>query len=233
MRSRTAILILFAAAFGLQAFAMEPVNIRHIAAEMTGDRLISGDEWKNADAVNVSKYWSGDDAPDGRRFTARLLRSDSALYVRFETEQNGPLVVSEKPQTAEKAMNLWDRDVVEIFLAPNANDPTHYYEFEAAPNGEWRDVEIKWHPNRRESNWKYRSGMTTAFSVSERSAVITMKIPFTAFPSKPKPGDIWKGNLLRCVGTDPGRGYLAWQPTRTKEPAFHVPSAFGSFKFVK
>ena len=31
---------------------------------------------------------------------------------------------------------------------------------------------------------------------------------------------------------DPTRGYLAWRPTLTKSPNFHVPSKFGNFRFV-
>jgi hypothetical protein len=50
---------------------------------------------------------------------------------------------------------------------------------------------------------------------------------------KPKSGDVWLGNLLRCVGRDPDRGYLAWQPTMTEKPNFHVPEKFGEFEFVR
>jgi hypothetical protein len=39
-------------------------------------------------------------------------------------------------------------------------------------------------------------------------------------------------NLCRCVGEDPDRGYLAWRPTHTAEPNFHVPTAFGTIVFT-
>ena len=42
----------------------------------------------------------------------------------------------------------------------------------------------------------------------------------------------WRANLFRCVGSGDTRGYLAWQPTRTPEPAFHLPAAFGWLKFT-
>ena len=54
--------------------------------------------------------------------------------------QYDPLVMSDDPNLASKTLGLWDRDVVEIFIAPDVNEPRRYYEFEAAPNGEWVDL---------------------------------------------------------------------------------------------
>jgi hypothetical protein len=42
-------------------------------------------------------------------------------------------VVSDKPQTEKKTMGLWDRDVCEIFIAPDEHAIERYFEFEAAP----------------------------------------------------------------------------------------------------
>jgi len=75
--------------------------------------------------------------------------------------------------------------------------------------------------------------MQSAAKIEQDKVVMAIKIPFSALGRTPKAGDIWLGNLFRCVGKDPTRGYLAWQPTKTKEPAFHVPKAFGEFQFVK
>jgi hypothetical protein len=61
---------------------------------------------------------------------------------------------------------------------------------------------------------------------------MALKVPWSAFGRKPRPGDVWLGNLFRCVGKDPNRGYLAWSPTLTKVPNFHVPERFGEFVFV-
>jgi alpha-galactosidase len=58
-------------------------------------------------------------------------------------------------------------------------------------------------------------------------------VGWEAFGKKPKTGDVWLGNLFRCVGTGISRGYLAWQPTLTDQPNFHVPQVFGSLNFKK
>ncbi len=128
-------------------------------------------------------------------------------------------------------MGLWDRDVCEIFIAPDPNVVERYLEFEAAPNGEWLDVAIHWTPEKRESDWKFQSHMTTAAHVERDRITIGMRIPWNHWIHEPQRGERWRVNLFRCIGTDPGRGYLTWQPTRTKEPNFHVPQVFGWLVF--
>ncbi|MGD9588188.1 MAG: carbohydrate-binding family 9-like protein [Pyrinomonadaceae bacterium] len=189
--------------------------------------------WKNSTAVHVDKYWNGKKAPVGRRFNAKLLWSAAALYVRFEANQSEPLVVSEKPDLTKKTMGLWDRDVVEIFVAPDRSEPRKYFEFEAAPTGEWLDVALDATSGTRKSDWEYASGMEVSSRIEKGRVVMAMKIPWTAFGKTPKTGDVWLGNLLRCVGKDPDRGYLAWRPTMTERPNFHVPEAFGEFRYVR
>ena len=208
------------------------LNIKHVSRELAVSDL-SNTVWKKAERVSVDRYWSGDEAPTGRRFTARLLWSSTALYVRFEANVGESLVVSSKPDLRKKTMGLWDRDVVDIFIAPDANEPRKYFEFEVAPTGEWLDVALDLTSGTRISDWKYDSRMESFARTAKDSFMAVMKIPWAALGRTPKTGDVWLGNLLRCVGKDPGRGYLAWQPTLTKEPAFHVPEKFGELRFVE
>ena len=49
---------------------------------------------------------------------------------------------------------------------------------------------------------------------------------------QPQQGDRWRVNLFRCVGKDPDRGYLAWQPTKMPKPGFHLPEVFGWLIFA-
>lgn len=189
--------------------------------------------WKKSETIMIDKYWSGENAPAGRHFKTNLLWSDSALYIRFEANQNEPLIVSDVPNLKTKTLGLWDRDVCEIFLAPNANEPRRYYEFEIAPNGEWIDLGIYQMPDKRGTEWDYKSGMQSAACIEKNKVTMAIKIPWKAFGKAPKAGDVWLGNLFRCVGAGESRGYLAWSPTETKKPSFHVPEKFGEFEFVK
>jgi hypothetical protein len=194
---------------------------------------LTNKSWGKADAVIVKKYWSGKTVPAGRQFTARLLWSRSALYLRFEANQAEPLIVTDKPDLTKKTMSLWDRDVCEIFVAPDVNEPRKYFEFEIAPTGEWVDVALDATSGERKSDWDYRSGMESAVKIEKDRIIMAMKIEWKAFGKTPKAGEVWLGNIFRCVGKDPDRGYLAWSPTMTKNPNFHVPERFGKFIFQK
>ncbi len=188
--------------------------------------------WSNPQPIHITHYWSGEPAPESRHAEARILWSKTALHVRYVCHQAEPLVVSNEPQTKTKTVGLWDRDVCEIYIAPDPNAVDRYFEFEAAPTGEWLDVAIRWTPEKREADWEFNSHMTTAAKIEADRITIAMRIPWSDRIPEPQPGDRWRVNLFRCVGKDPNRGYLAWQPTRTPRPNFHVPSAFGWLEFA-
>jgi alpha-galactosidase len=74
--------------------------------------------------------------------------------------------------------------------------------------------------------------MESAAKIEVGKVWMAMKIEWNAFGNTPKANDVWKGNLFRCVGSGKTRGYLAWSPTKTETPDFHVPEAFGEYEFV-
>lgn len=211
---------------------MSQIKVAHIAKDIPIANLDDA-AWKRGVEVSVGSYWSGEEAPKGRHFKAKLLWSDAALYVRFEATQTEPLVVSEKPDLSKKVKGLWDRDVCEIFIAPDRSKANKYFEFEIAPTGEWIDLGIEVTPKERLTDWDYSSKMDSAARIEKGKVLMAIKIPFASLGKSPKAGDTWLGNLFRCVGKDPTRGYLSWRPTKTPKPSFHVPSAFGEFHFVK
>jgi len=207
------------------------INIPHIE----NDFLIKEFDhqfWRKGQEVLIESYWSGKKAASGRHAKAKLLWSDSSFYVRFEANQTEPLVVSKAPNLKSKTKGLWDRDVCEIFVAPNSKEPNKYFEFEIAPNGEWIDLEIHRMSDERKTDLDYQSGMESAAKIEIDKVLMAMKIQWKAFGKTPKVKDIWKGNLFRCVGSGETRGYLAWSPTKTEMPNFHIPEAFGEFEFL-
>ncbi len=189
--------------------------------------------WKKAKEISIGKYWSGENAPKGRHFKAKLLWSDTAIYVLFEANQDEPLIVSETPNLKTKTKGLWDRDVCEIFLAPDKSEFRKYFEFEIAPSGEWIDLGIYQKTDERITDWDYSSGMQSAVRIEKEKVLMAIKIEWKAFGKTPQKGEVWRGNIFRCVGAGETRGYLTWSPTLTKEPRFHIPEKFGEFEFVK
>ncbi|HEX8921617.1 MAG TPA: carbohydrate-binding family 9-like protein, partial [Pyrinomonadaceae bacterium] len=194
---------------------------------------LDDEAWNRAPAVYIRRYWSGEVAPIDRQAEARLLWSETALSVRFVCRQTEPLIVSRHPQTERKTIGLWERDVCELFIAPDVRQPERYFEFEAAPTGEWLDVRVHQRPDVRETDWNFHSGMSAAARITANRVTIAMRVPWQALGRAPQAGEQWRANLFRCVGADPTRGYLAWRPTYTEEPSFHVPAAFGWLRFGK
>ena len=192
---------------------------------------LTREAWRNGNEIIVDKYWNGSASEIRRQFRVRTVWSDIALYVRFEANQSGPLVASDEPILDSKTVHLWDRDVCEIFIASDRDEPNKYFEFEVAPTGEWLDLAIDATSGQRDTDWEYHSGMEVAARIEEHRVIMATKIPWKAFGRKPDAGDVWLGNIFRCVGKDPDRGYLAWQPTLTEKPNFHVPEKFGQFVF--
>ncbi|MFN2576075.1 MAG: carbohydrate-binding family 9-like protein [Pyrinomonadaceae bacterium] len=203
----------------------------HLNADLNVADLDSA-SWERADPVKIVRYWSGEFAPRSRHCEARILWSDNALHLRFVGDQAEPLIVNLNPQGERKTMGLWDRDVCEIFIAPDSNDVERYFEFEAAPTGEWMEVGIQWRAETRESDWNFSSNMTTATRVETERVTIAMRIPWGHEIHQPQKDERWRINLFRCVGKDPDRGYLAWRATNTPKPNFHVPQVFGWLVFV-
>ncbi|MDQ3684009.1 MAG: carbohydrate-binding family 9-like protein [Acidobacteriota bacterium] len=213
----------------------DEIEARHVNTDITTEITAAEfdhHEWERAKPVLIERYWSGETAPAGRRAEVRVIWTEEALAVRFVCRQSEPLVVSELPAPDQKTIGLWERDVCEIFIAPDADAPERYFEFEAAPTGEWLDLRIHTTPTERESDWHYKSGMSVAARVTENQVTIVMRVPWNALVKRPpRAGERWRANLFRCVGTGASRGYLAWRPTETPQPNFHVPAAFGWLRF--
>lgn len=204
-----------------------------IDSDIATGQLLDHEAWGRVRPLHMVHYWSGELAPPERHANVRALWTEKALFVRFVCQQYEPLVVSTEPQTAQKTRDLFERDVCEIFIAPNASEPDRYFEFEAASTGEWLDLAIHQTPDTRETDWNYASGMTVSTGVEDERVTIVIRIPFEAFNRSPQIGERWRANLFRCIGAGKTRGYLAWQPTRTERPNFHVPAVFGWISFVR
>lgn len=187
--------------------------------------------WENAEPVRITQLWSGEPAARSRHAEARICWSNDAVHVLFDCVQQEPLIVSDNPIIDKKTLGLWDRDVCEIFLAPDPANPSRYFEFEAAPNGEWVDLGITLTPTGRETDWDLNSGLTTAARLEGERLLIGMRIPWSESLPRPETGDTWRVNVFRCVGPESPSRYLAWRPTMTPEPAFHVAEAFGLLRF--
>ena len=209
----------------------ESTIVAYYSSQPVASSDFDNQSWQQSQSIPITLLWSGEPAPASRHAEARLCWSGDALHVRFIGTQQEPLVVAPNPITDKKTLGLWDRDVCEIFIAPDPANPSRYFEFEAAPTGEWVDLGITLTPTGRKTDWDFASGFSTAARLEGGRLLVGMRIPWSDAIPKPSIGDLWQVNLFRCVGPEfPGR-YLAWRPTGTPEPNFHVPEAFGFLRF--
>jgi len=79
-----------------------------------------------------------------------------------------------------------------------------------------------------------KSGLERSVVLDEKSLTwaAELAIPMKALSREFDPRAVWRANFYRVEGRAEPRTYLAWQPTHTPEPNFHVPGAFGRMRFA-
>jgi len=185
------------------------------------------DDWQQTTPIAFSYDWQGNHADPERTTEVRILWSPETLFLNFECRYR-EIWVFENSDPGGRRDGLWDRDVAEAFLQPDDFGSCNYKEFEVSPNGFWVDLQLSEAPRR-----DLKSGLRCAASIDERNRRWRgqMAIPMRSLTTSFDPTKEWRANFFRAEGKDPNRAYLAWRPTYTPEPQFHVPAAFGTLKF--
>jgi hypothetical protein len=199
----------------------------HVDREITLDAAHPAAEWRAATPVTFFSDWQGKN-PDPRRETkVRVLWSSQNLYLRFECRYR-ELYVFEDSEPNGRRDHLWDRDVAEVFLQPDPSRERFYKEFEVSSNGMWIDLDIS--PGGLAD---LKSGMRRSVVLDERAHTwnAELAIPLTALTANFDASALWRINFYRIEGRQEPRAYLAWRPTHTPQPDFHVPQAFGRLRF--
>jgi cellulose/xylan binding protein with CBM9 domain len=196
--------------------------------EIALDAARPATEWQNPKAVVFGSDWQGKNPDRSLETQVRVLWSEKTLYLRFECRYRELFVFADSDSNGRRD-HLWDRDVVEAFLQADPTRERYYREFEVSPNGMWIDLDI--FPGGLSD---LKSGMLSSVSLDEKSHIWSaeLAIPLKALTEHFDCKAIWRVNFYRVEGRKEPRTYLAWRPTNTPEPSFHVPGAFGSMRFV-
>lgn len=196
-----------------------------------GKRMWSAQEpvWFDQAAFSDAHY------PD---FKTRVASCWSAqfLYLAFWCPYQTLTVYHGEDAKVERD-RLWERDVVEAFIAPDPQKPSHYYEFEIAPNNQWMDIDIDFtHKPFNDPHWS--SGFVHATKVDAIKRVWTaeMRIPIRSMGVEAiRSGVDWRVNFYRCdgPGDDTVRRMMSWGrlPVRVSNGTFHQPASFGILRF--
>src|SRR5438132_13772833 len=189
----------------------------------------SSSSWELSAPLRFNKDWQGKHADAERETEVRLLWTPEILFVRFQAKYRVVTVFNDAEPNGRRDQ-LWDRDVVEVFLQPDPSQLRRYKEFEVSPNGSWIDLDIA--PGEKHD---LKSGMRRRVVLNEaaKTWVAELALPMKCLVAHFDPAVSWKVNFYRVEGRTEPRFYSAWQPTRTPAPNFHVPEAFGELVFAQ
>ena len=162
--------------------------------------------------------------------------TDSDLYLLFISPYDELNLWLPADNTKDR-LNLWDRDVVELFLGDDWENIKHYREFEIAPTGDWVDLAIDLEHESYGAAWN--SGWQRQGRIDEKKHIwyAAARVPLRSVSEKPvMTGTKWRANLYRIdgLGPDSQRRFMCWQPTCVvnRDPN-HVPEHFGTLLFTQ
>jgi hypothetical protein len=176
--------------------------------------------WSRAPAQYFSVDWRG--LPTRSQTKARAIWSKDALYVLFELAGTGLHTDQTKSTTVDRE-KLYEEDCVEFFLAPDPKNKAKYAEVEVGPYGHFLDLMV----DSKKGDTSWSSVPTLGTTRGKDTAVIEIKVAAPEILAALSSGAKLPFAMYRMEGTGP-RLYLAWSPTHTKTPDFHVPEAFGT-----
>ena len=180
--------------------------------------------WDQARPVSWDTDWSG--APGGPRTTARVGWSATGLFALFELEGAEINVDTSRPVEVERE-RLYQEDCVEIFVGADARDRQRYFEVEVGPRGHFFDLSVDRRAHKSDAAWSSVPTIATKVDVAHKRATIEVALRSPDVLAALKKGARLPFALYRMEGKAP-RLYLAWSPTRTPKPNFHVPERFGA-----
>ena len=187
-------------------------------------------------AVVVSAFVLADGSGPPRQGTAvRVQATAEALTCVFtcaDTDPWGTLKGRDAP--------VYKEECVEVFLAPGADDPTDYFEFELSPLGTFFDARVHNPTGRRESMtadlaWQAR-GATWKARIDTPHArwSAELRLPWAGlgFADPARLPRTWRLNLYRIDRPRDGSPpeYSCWSPTLATPPNFHLPARFGTLR---
>ena len=144
----------------------------------------------------------------------------------WELEGAGLAVDARGPVKTERE-KLYEEDCVEMFLAPDPAERTRYYEVEVGPLGHFFDIAVDRKTKKSDTAWSSQPEIATKVDRERAPRDHRGRAPLARRRARAR------GRPAAAVRALPhgGQGqrlYLAWSPTRTAKPNFHVPEAFGT-----
>jgi alpha-galactosidase len=204
------------------------------SSDFVPDGDLTKSSWKHTKWVEFDHDASGKSHFPEATTRVASLWTKTHVYFAFSSRYDS-LNVFEGEDPKPERWQLWDRDVVEVFLNPQPEWVNHYFEFEVAPNNQWIDLEIdKTKDPFNDASWNSGFEHATRIDTEHHIWTAEMRIPLAAMNvNGPRPGAEWRVNFFRAAGKDGDghRKFLAWSII-PEGKTFHVPTRFGILKLV-
>jgi hypothetical protein len=148
----------------------------------------------------------------------------------FDANRLFILFVCDEPQPSKMRRfvrrhdgEVWTDDCVEVFLAPDPDEPTAYYHLVVNSLAIVRDE--FWRDDKDDPSWD--SHAQVAVRIESNRWVVEIAIPFASFNRTPIVSDIWRVNFARQRYTVEPAELSTWRPC---QQSFHEPERFGALR---
>lgn len=192
--------------------------------EVTGKGLDAA--WEQAAWIDIIQRTG---KPLSYQTRVKSLYSETGIYFLFDCKDN-TLTATMK----EDYLDLWNEDVVEVFLWTGEDFPV-YFEYEISPLNYELPIIVPndqgkffgWLPWHYEGDRKTRHETSSSDECWKAEFFIPYKL-LTPLPQvPPEPGTKWRVNMYR-IDYDQGQALFSWQETSN---TFHEFNKFGTFIF--
>lgn len=216
---------------------MTPImTVPAVAAGRSSGERLDQPPWDTAwpDVEPLTPFVLADGSGRAEQQTlARVCHDGTALYVRYECADRDIWATM-----TQRDDPIYQEEVVEVFLAPGSDDPTHYLEFEVSPDGvvfdtivhnpgvtapieldlAWDCPDLRWGALRDDANDRWEAYFVIPFA----AALEALGLPREPLPTT------WRANFFRIERPRDGADELScWSPPLTDPVQFHTPSRFG------
>ncbi len=215
-------------------------TIHRASTPPTVDGQLDERVWQTASSVGdfVFPWWK---SGEKEQTVAKLLWDDQFLYVFYRCQDAHIWA-----KHTERDSAVWMDDCVEVFTAPDPDQPDNYFNIEMNVRGAFLDQHHPHGPDVEVDEEWNATGVKIATTIdgtlnddsdTDRGWTLEAAIPLANFAKvakhvPPGPGDVWHLNLNR-LGGETNPQFSQWQPSKTEEPQFHAPRDFGRVIFAR
>lgn len=171
--------------------------------------------------IPVSGDWSGKNIP----FEFSFFFAVSPRAVFFGADIARICTSLSQSRTGEFTPGLWERDVIELFLADDIE--AGYQEFNLAPNGAWWTSAFEDYRSPRSTSGHYAVPLSISTHEADGRTRVLLAYPRSELRVSFSGTQNSHANLCAILG-DESKTFLSYHRCSDRDPDFHLAECFGS-----